>query len=346
MAERKINIEFIRVFSILMTIVIHVSNNYIRSFGEITNTYFFTAVVFNSLSRVCVPLFFMIGGIFALGKEYDRKRYFERIKKFIIVLVVWSIIYYLTRNGFNFDNALKVFVNSFFNAEKTSRHLWYMYPLIGIYIALPFIQNMCKNLTIEQENLFMGLWICFSGLSFVFIPVAKVLLKTNVDITYPIPLINSAYYMGYFVSGHILYKRFNKAQFSKKKNILCILTYIFAILITILLTCGISIKSHKFFEAATWYRGALIIIATFAVFILFVANGEKFKLSAVCLISKHTFGIYLIHIIFLDIIKQYIDIVALNPIISIPLLSVLIYVCSLVACMILSKIPFVNKILF
>mgnify|MGYP003319882956 CR=1 FL=1 len=115
MAERKINIEFIRVFSILMTIVIHVSNNYIRSFGEITNTYFFTAVVFNSLSRVCVPLFFMIGGIFALGKEYDRKRYFERIKKFIIVLVVWSIIYYLTRNGFNFDNALKVFVNSFFN---------------------------------------------------------------------------------------------------------------------------------------------------------------------------------------------------------------------------------------
>jgi surface polysaccharide O-acyltransferase-like enzyme len=288
----------------------------------------------------------MISGIFALSKEYNRKEYFARVKKFILVLVIWSIIYYLTRNGFNFSNMGKVLVNSFFNADMTSRHLWYMYPLIGIYIALPFIQNMCKNLSFEQENLFLVLWICLSGLSFIFVPIAKAVLKTDVEVSYPIPLINSAYYLGYFVGGYILYKRFYNARFDKKRNLACAAIYILSIFITILLTYVISVKNNSFFEAATWYRGALIIIATFSIFILVIANENKFKSKAICRFSKHTFGIYLIHIMFLDILKQNINIVELNPLGFIPIITLILYFISLAVCTVLSKLPFVNKVIF
>lgn len=344
--QKKLNIEFIRIFAILMTIVIHVSNIYIRGFEEISRSSFLISVILNSFSRVCVPLFFMIGGVFAIPKEYSGKKYLTRIIKFIIILAIWSVIYFLTRNGFAIKEVPKTFIYSIFNADKTSRHLWYMYPLIGIYIALPFIQNMCKNLKYQHENLFLWLWLCFSGLSFIFLPMARAILKTDIELSYPIPLINSAYYLGYFIGGYILYKRFGNVGFSKFKNLACILVYIIASVTTTILAYFVSIKNNDFFDAALWYRGIFIIIASFAIFILIAANEQKFKAEIIYKFSKHTFGIYLVHIVFLDIIKEHINIINFSPVIAIPLLTALIYICSLVTCIIISKIPIIKKIVF
>jgi surface polysaccharide O-acyltransferase-like enzyme len=83
MKKREINIEFIRVFAIFMTVMIHVSNTYINNISKIDSFEFNTAVVYNSLSRVCVPLFFMVSGIFLIKQEYDRQKYINRIIKII-----------------------------------------------------------------------------------------------------------------------------------------------------------------------------------------------------------------------------------------------------------------------
>ncbi len=346
MTNRKLNIEFIRLFSAIMVISIHVANIYIRKFGAVPDSDFLVAVIYSSISRVCVPLFFMIGGAFSLNREYDSKKYFQRILKFTLILIIWSIIYYLTKNGFHFESIGKVIVNSFFNADMTSRHLWYMYPLIAIYIALPFLQNMCKNLSQKQENLFLALWFILSGLSFIYMPLAEFITKTNLTLEYPVPLINSAYYVGYFVSGHILYKRFKDIRFDKKKNLICISVYVISTLITTLLIYFISIKSDTFANEPTWYRGALVIAASFAIFLLFVTNPHKFKSKFILTLSKHTFGIYLIHMIFLNIIKKSITVSELNAAIAIPVITVIVFVCSLLACMLLSKIPFIKKVIF
>ena len=78
MTNRKINIEFIRILAIIMVIAIHVSNVYIRKFNDISEGYFLTSVIFTSLSKICVPLFFMIGGAFSLDKEYDGKKILQK----------------------------------------------------------------------------------------------------------------------------------------------------------------------------------------------------------------------------------------------------------------------------
>lgn len=345
MTNRKLNIEFIRIFAMVMTICIHVSNNYLRAFDEISQGDFFVSVIFNSLSRVCVPLFFMISGAFAIGKEYNRKTYFEKILKFVLILAVWNLIYFITRNGFNLGKMGKAAAACFFNAEMTSRHLWYMYALIGLYIALPFIQNMCKNMSRELENLFLILWFCLSGLTLIFLPLASFITKTKVAITYPIPLINSAYYLGYFIGGHILYKRFKDIKFDNRKNLICVAAYLGAMLITIIATYFISLKRGYAIEQTGWYRGALIIIASFAIFTLFVTKGDSFKANAISVFSKQTFGIYLIHIIFLDIIKHFFHLPDFNPLIAIPLLTAAIYVCSWGSCFVISKIPILKNLI-
>ena len=48
---------------------------------------YLVAVIFNSLSRICVPLFFMVSGIFLIGEDYDRKKYIKRIVRFILIVI-------------------------------------------------------------------------------------------------------------------------------------------------------------------------------------------------------------------------------------------------------------------
>ncbi len=346
MCDKKLNIEFIRVFSIIMTIVIHISNVYIYNFSNISNNYFLTSVIFNSFSRICVPLFFMISGAFAIQKEYTNKKYIFRVLKFILVLFIWSIIYYIQKNGFNFKDISIVVLNSIFNANMTSRHLWYMYAIIGIYIAFPFIQNMCKNLNTQQENLFLILWGIFSGFTVILIPLAYKITNYHITVSYPVPLINSAYYLGYFICGHILYKRFEKINFNRIKNIICFSIFLISTSITIFFTYFKSVKTNQLFDSMFWYKSVFTIISAICIFILFLVNKNIIKNKIILNFSKHTFGIYLIHIVFLNIIKKHYNIIEYNPIITIPILTLIIYLLSLFSCMVLSKIPYVNKIIF
>ena len=346
MKKRLINIELIRVIAIIMVIIIHVSNIYFYSFNKISSYNFLYSVIYNSFARVCVPLFFMISGIFLINSEYSLKKYFKRIGKYILLLIIWSFIYYLINNNFHFNNFGFVLINSLFNASMTSRHLWFLYAIIGIYIALPFIQNMCKNLNREHENLFLILWITFSGLIVVIVPISRFITNSNIDISYPIPIINATYYLGYFISGHILYKRFNEIKSTKKINLMLLIMFLISSFITILITYYVSITTNTIFDSMTWYRSIFIIMASFAFFGMVVINKDKIKSEFILKLSKYSFGIYLIHMIFLNILKDNYDLLQFNSFLAIFSVTFIIYFISLVSCVIIGKIPILKKIIF
>ena len=159
------------------------------------------------------------------------------------------------------------------------------------------------------------------------------------------PIINSTYYLGYFISGHILYERFREMKTKKSKNILLILCYILSTLITILSTYYISISKNEVFDSMMWYRSIFIIIAASSIFILIVKNEHKIKNPIIAKLSKYSFGIYLIHMIFLEVLKSNINIIRLNPIVFIPLITIIIYTLSLLSCIIIKKIPLIKKII-
>lgn len=339
MGGKKINIECIRVFAIFLTIMVHISNLYIMRYPSLEGWKFFSAVTYNSIARVCVPLFFMISGIFLLKGEYDRMKYIARIKRFVLILVVWSVIYYLDNYGFTLKNAGKIFVQSIFNPSMTSRHLWFMYAIIGIYIALPFIQNMCKNMTREQENMFLILWVVLSGLDSVYVPLASRYVGMDLTVSYPVPIINATYYLGYFVVGHIIYERCREVKQRKKITGLCVFSYLVATVLSVAITYLVSMHDHKYFDAMTWYRGILVIAASVALFILIVVNEEKIKGSVILKLSELSFGVYLVHYIFVSEIVERWEVVELNPILFIPLITLGVYVASLMVCWVLKRIP-------
>ena len=74
MKERKINIEFLRIVAMFLTIMLHVSNIYRKSFFDISSVDYYVSLLYNSISRICVPLFFMISGMFLIKEEFDFKK--------------------------------------------------------------------------------------------------------------------------------------------------------------------------------------------------------------------------------------------------------------------------------
>ena len=195
MKEKNYQLEVLRVISCINVVLIHVCNLYSRSFGDITNGEYVFSVVLNAIARTSVPIFFMISGATSLGSHYDFKKYVKKVVNMAVVLLVASVLYRIW-NIVYFDRAYDYY--DIFDTP-TKLHLWYLYAYLGIMLMIPFLQSMMKNLEKKYEILFVVIW-------FVFIIAYRVLDRLNMDIGYPLPIIGSTYYVGYFVIGYLICK--------------------------------------------------------------------------------------------------------------------------------------------
>ena len=95
MKERDYKLDFLRVISMFMVVIIHVANCYTRNYGNISNFSYVGSIIFNVISRISVPIFFMISGSLLADRNFNGKKYIKRIIKFIVIIIVWDLIYLL-----------------------------------------------------------------------------------------------------------------------------------------------------------------------------------------------------------------------------------------------------------
>ena len=61
-------------------------------------------------------------------------------------------------------------------------------------------------------------------------------------------------------------------------------------------------------------------------------------------ISKYSFGIYLSHLLIMNLLKTLgLNTLSFNPILSVPIISIIVFIISLIVSFILNKIPKVNR---
>lgn len=88
------------------------------------------------------------------------------------------------------------------------------------------------------------------------------------------------------------------------------------------------------------------MLSSISIYLLFINNKEKFRENKlITSISGLSFGIYLIHPVFLNLITENIEIINQISYAFIPLYTVVIFILSYIACLIIKKIPYINKIL-
>ena len=315
-------VDLVRVIGAFLVVMAHVS--YDGEGSELISAYYFV------ISRVAVPLFFMVSGYLLLRKEEPYGEFFrKRALKVALPFLIWSVVYLLwKREGFDSGFSIDLVVSYLLKIVRGPRenHLWFFYALIGLYFFTPILRVFVARASLRDLCYFCGLW-------FVVVPVFSFLQEfTPIKIGFELYFI--AGYSGYFVLGHLL----GMFQYSRRQLYgLALLFLIFSIGTAVLN----AIVDSEYFAG---YLSMNIVLMTAFAFILLreiqVRDGLNNFLAP---LGRASFGIYLVHVIVLATLKNLPVIrdwfSTGSSIYMIPLLGLLGFFVSFIIVAIIQKIP-------
>ncbi|KWK52854.1 hypothetical protein WT81_13650 [Burkholderia stagnalis] len=141
-----------------MVVLLHVSSESFVRFGamwEASNWY-------DSISRACVPIFFMISGATLLRKTEPLGAFLSRrALRVIPPLVFWSTFYlwWLSFNGTHTGNWVRAML-----AGPTMFHLWFFYVIFGIYLIVPAMRRFYQNASQSERSWLLVVWFLTASL--------------------------------------------------------------------------------------------------------------------------------------------------------------------------------------
>ena len=345
MKKRIIYLDVLRSLSVFFVIMLHVSASVLKGPYDL-KTFLLISNIFDSFSRWSIPVFFMISGAVILSPEYTygsiKEFFIKRFSKLFFPFLFWSFAYGISLVipfsfwGFKIYNLTWFqLLNIFIGGPGTFFHLWFFYAIFGLYLLAPFLRYFTKY-AIDRDWKYL---LCFW---FITTPILT-LIKS-----YGIVIFSDYYlsgYIGFFLLGYYLHK---KDFVSRDKGwifFLGFLGYIF----TFLGTIKISWNSFLLNQSLYGYMSLNVIFMSIAVFVLVKSfnweeKGEKL-IAFFKLISRLSFGIYLIHPIFLLVMlylnSKYVHLPAFSYIV---LSSFFVSFLSAGSVFILQKSPYLRKI--
>lgn len=341
MRERKEYIDILRVLAAFGVITVHVSQK--NWYGYIGSFDWRVFTVYTSIARVSVPIFFMISGCLLLNRKYTIKEIYKKIFKLVVFLISWSLIYKIVQlpNRNNMGGVLEA-VKEIVSGD-TPVHLWYIYSMIGIYIAIPLLVKMVDKC--EKNELLYCVVVCFAlGMSCKF---TREFGKLNF-LANNLKKLNSGYeigYISYFILGYYV----DKYDIAKKKRIILYVMGVTSLLITMELVIRDCIINQNFMERCWTYNSPLITIASCAWFVFIKNIAPKFKPKKRLLFRKITnksLGIYAVHVLIILLVwKTGLTTFSFNSILSVPLISLLVFAGSYVVSFVIMKIPKIGRYL-
>lgn len=326
--KREYSFDILRVISMAMVVVIHVSNVYSRQYAYISDFSYLTSLFFNTVSRISVPIFLMISGALLLDREFDSKKYKKRIVKFLRLIIIWNIIY-LVWEYFYLGNTYNQLYKLLLQPYRA--HLWFLYTILLLYFLQPQLRYILNKANKNQKLLLLFIWIFFSTISVLNTTIAHIFTIFS--------------YMGFFIIGKYVYD-FVKTKNIKKYNKQLIGIMIICFLLSILFNYYYSKKYNIFYNLYFAYRTPFIMCSSIIFYSLVISNYQKKSLDKrILTLSDLSLGVYLIHGIFLDIMVKEFAFTSIHAIIGIPFFSTIIFLVSIVTTYLLKKGKIGNHIM-
>lgn len=326
-------IAHLRVFATICVIFIHTSGGALMRFGKIASSTWWASNLISGVGRFTVPAFVMISGALLLGREINLFAFLQ--KRFLRVWVpftVWIVIYIAYHNIFEHNPiSLK---NAFFGYLSGGNgqygHLWFVYMILGLYLFTPIINFFILKAT-DLELVYL-ITLCFiSTTLFMFL---KEFFKLNIFLD----ISNFGSYLGYFVAGYY----FKNKQFAiGKYGYLAI--FIFAYLATVVGTYWISSQKGQYHRYFYDYFSPNTVLMTFSIFMFFkTAINHDFLPKIMEPLDKASFGIYLVHLLIINILSRKFQInwAWQPPVIGIVIHALITLWLSFILVWLISKLPF------
>ena len=335
--------DYLRILAAFSVVMIHASA--ILWYQEDQHTFLWlTANAYNTLSRFGVPVFFMISGALLLSPEREltaKTLWRCHILRLAIIYAVWSCVYGLNAYLRPFPDAFSVkdMIKSILNG---SYHLWFLPAIMALYALTPILRKWLSACEKKDVEYFLGLFVLFQIVRTTlaaFLRTTEVLTRLD-DLNY---LNIVCTFAGYYVLGHYLQTYGLAAKWNK------------VLILSLPLVCILNVVGSIF---ANWQKatraddfantfGLFTFLTSVALFQLFAkAFSQKANSKAQPLIrgiSADTLGIYLNHLLILNLPFMYAIYDALPPILSIPIVAIATFALSLISSAVLRRIPVVGK---
>ena len=345
--SRKYYLDILKIISCIAVIVLHTCSKDMKLVSPFSNRYQ-VLNFFDSVARFAVPIFVMVSGALFLdrNKKIDTKKlYTKNILRLVIAYIFWSIMYglfmyfILGKGASLLETVQSVILKSYF-------HLWFLPMIISIYILIPFLKKIADNSSKKEIFILLLLFFIFKIIGDTICAFDYPELKYIQAIFKRFSVKLVAGYIGYFFLGHYL----SSYEINKKNRIII---YILGILGVIICTVGNSICSIQAGEFRGNFLDNFVITTFFATIAVFTF--VKYSISKICIsekvgkfikeITANSFGIYLVHMLFMDYIRSIIGFSAnsINTIIYVPIMVIIVWSLSDITVTIIRKVPVINK---
>lgn len=318
--ERDMAAETVRVVAMFFVICVHVSfAGYVTlATNALTALYFF-----------CNGMFFMLSGKFNLrfkgstGSDYG-KFYLKKVITIGIPFAFYGALltlYYQWGNGAKI--MLKTYARGMFDGS-IAPHLWFMFPLVGMLVAAPFLSRLLANLNDTEKRILIVVAFVWEGTRAILV---RDILGTDFE------------YMGwfldswpvYFVLGAIL----DDIIKTKKGKIRLIIAGLICLILTIAQKTLFPEHSFNIFD-----RSPLYITATLGGYEAISGIGRKVRggfAAVIRFIAKHSFAVYFLHFPIIDFLTKKLQL-SLGTVGNRIAMIGITFVCSVIAAIVIDSI--------
>lgn len=342
--KRNESMDALRIIACFMVIMVHITPMW--KYDDIHNLHWTASVIYDSMCRSTVPLFFMLSGAF-----FHEKNILPIIKKviyFTAVFLITSITYSLIDLALNLHqwkdltdlNTYRHIKYILLHAStEYTDHLWYLPAYRNVLILSPFVLRIIEHDDSRQKKLkwmifvFAVLNSLYATFRIAFRDSSNALVQAVFENHNEVLLFITRLHLGYWLLGRFLIDK----KFGKRTQTAFCFLFLLSTASLILLTVKASV--HTGHGDMRWQETQNIVVMCSAISLFIIAKfwqiPDRLK-GIVRYLSKQTFGIYLTHVFFINTFQNAgifgldeIFHIKVNAFISIPLRALLVFLSSL-----------------
>jgi surface polysaccharide O-acyltransferase-like enzyme len=334
--KRNLSLDLLKILACFSVVVLHVTGRNV----QVENDYNISHFLYY-LACIAVPVFFMVNGYLMLNKKKITYSYiFSKITNILIIVFSWNFLIMLVKIVLKGEltNPFIETLESFIQRGYFSQ-FWFFGALIIIYLSLPVINKYFNNkhYAIYLTCVSIGICLLIDFISLIRSMQGYTIVQINVIQTFRLWT-----WFAYYLLGGLLGKAEIKTNILKIINVkVNFVILVLSLLLSNIYQYNIS-KIYKLFYAEYFYDNIITFIYVISLFILLLRTNFKNKDREILFIGSNIIGIYILHTTIITVISK---VVRLDNVVVNTLSILIVFILSLTASSILSKIPFFKKII-